>query len=434
MRFLATADIHIGRRPARVSREVAAAHSAARVWERVVDVAIEEGVAAVLVSGDLVDADIRFFEAVGALEAGLNRLAHAGIELYAVAGNHDSETLPGLADSLNHPALHLLGRGGAWERVEIENDTGETAQIFGWSFPGAYVETSALSDFPSRQVHTDMPSLGLLHADVDVAASHYHPVKTTELRSTSLDAWLVGHVHVALGCSDKTNPRVLRLGSPQGLDPGPGEQGVHGPWLIDIDASGHVSFEQTAVSGVQYESVPVDLSGVTDTAALQSRLAAELRDHVEALTRRNPLLETVVCRLHLNGTPALDTREIRKQCAALTETGLDCSRVRVIVDSTRLDLQPPVDLAEYRDEPGVLGVLAQLVDDIEHEHTPSDLQKGLLAQLAKLDNAPVFMPLSDSVADESGAHGDPKEEARELLLTQSRQLLYALIEQRRGEP
>lgn len=434
MRFLATADIHIGRRPARVARDVAAAHSCARVWGRIVDTAIEEGVAAVLVSGDLVDADNRFFEALGALQSGLDRLEEAGIRLYAIAGNHDWETLPGLADSLNHPALQLLGRGGSWEDVVIDNGAGERVQLFGWSFPSVNVTASALVDFPSRRLHSDMPSLGLLHADVDALASGYHPVTTAQLRGIPIDAWLVGHVHAALGGSSGGIPRILRLGSPQGLDPGPGEQGIHGPWVIDIDTSGGVNFSQIPVSGVQYESLVVDVSAANDTTTLQTILSGEIRDQVEAFARHNCQLETLVCRLVLHGTPELDTGEIRKQCAALQETGLECSRVRVLVDDISLDLRPPVDLDEYRDEPGMLGVLAQLLDDIERDRVPSDLQERLLRQLAKLDNAPVFAPLAGDSADESGLYSAPEEEVRDLLLAQSRRLLYALVEQRRGEP
>lgn len=434
MRFLATADIHIGRRPARVARDVAAAHSCARVWDRVVDAAIEERVAAVLVSGDLVDADNRFFEAIGALQTGLDRLAEAGIHLYAIAGNHDWETLPGLVDSLSHPALQVLGRDGAWEDVVIANGAGEKVQLFGWSFPSANVTASALADFPLHRVHSDTPSLGLLHADIDVLASGYHPVTTAQLRAIPIDAWLVGHVHAALGHASYATPRILRLGSPQGLDPGSGEQGVHGPWLIDFVTPGIFDITQIPVAGVQYESVAVDVSAVRDTTALQSILSGELRDRVKALVRCNPQLETVVCRLTLHGTPGLATGEIRKQCDALKETGLECSRVRVLIDDISLDLRPPVDLDEYRDEPGVLGVLAQLVDDIERNRVPADLQEGLLRQLTKLDNAPVFAPLAGYGSDESGLYQVPAEEARDLLLVQSRRLLYALVEQRRGEP
>ncbi|MFV2069114.1 MAG: hypothetical protein ACC645_19270, partial [Pirellulales bacterium] len=62
IRILATADIHIGRRPTRLANpDDAHRFSAARMWEAIVERALEEKVDLVALAGDIVDHDNRFF-------------------------------------------------------------------------------------------------------------------------------------------------------------------------------------------------------------------------------------------------------------------------------------------------------------------------------------------------------------------------------------
>jgi hypothetical protein len=51
------------------------------MWQAIVERAIQEQVDLITLSGDIVDHDNRFFEATGPLEAGLTKLAAAGIQL-----------------------------------------------------------------------------------------------------------------------------------------------------------------------------------------------------------------------------------------------------------------------------------------------------------------------------------------------------------------
>ena len=136
VRILATADIHIGRCPTRVpDPEDARRFSCARMWHEIVERAIQEKVDLVTLSGDIIDHDNRFFEATGPLEAGLVKLAAAGIHTYAVAGNHDFDVLPRIVDAVGTDHFHLLGRDGRWEQTEFIRDGQPLLRIHGWSFP-----------------------------------------------------------------------------------------------------------------------------------------------------------------------------------------------------------------------------------------------------------------------------------------------------------
>jgi exonuclease SbcC len=110
-----------------------------------------------------------------------------------VAGNHDVQVLPRLADSV--PGFGLLGRGGRWEVVELRSRDGGQIRVAGWSFPAAQVRTSPLADGLSVAGPGTGLLVGLLHCDRDVAGSPYAPVRSAELEAAPVDAWLLGHIH-----------------------------------------------------------------------------------------------------------------------------------------------------------------------------------------------------------------------------------------------
>lgn len=110
---LCVADIHIGRRPSRLpDRFDPADFSPRTIWANLAESAVTQGVDAVVVAGDLVDQENRYAEAFGAVESVATRLAEAGIPLIAVAGNHDADVLPDLAEQSSICSCSVgMGRG-----------------------------------------------------------------------------------------------------------------------------------------------------------------------------------------------------------------------------------------------------------------------------------------------------------------------------------
>jgi hypothetical protein len=81
IRILATADLHLGKTSADVSGHFAATK---HTWETIVNWAIAYAVDVVALCGDIVDRDNRYFEAVGPLQDGLEKLGKNGIEVFMV--------------------------------------------------------------------------------------------------------------------------------------------------------------------------------------------------------------------------------------------------------------------------------------------------------------------------------------------------------------
>ena len=67
MKILATADLHLGKQSSNVSRELRES-SVTFTWNRIVKYAVEEQVDALLLAGDVVDRDNRFFGAPGRVD------------------------------------------------------------------------------------------------------------------------------------------------------------------------------------------------------------------------------------------------------------------------------------------------------------------------------------------------------------------------------
>ena len=87
MRFLHTADWHLGRS----FRQASLVEDQAHVLNQLVDLAIHERVDAVAIAGDVYDRAVPPADAVALLDDVLARLVlGAGIRVVLIAGNHDS--------------------------------------------------------------------------------------------------------------------------------------------------------------------------------------------------------------------------------------------------------------------------------------------------------------------------------------------------------
>lgn len=275
MLLVLTADLHLGRASARLPEHASLRdHSAAAAWHRTCRLAVARKADAVLVAGDVFDHDLRYFEAAGAWEGGLRRLAEAGIPVIAVSGNHDHASFPAWVEArgAEFPGFHALGLAGHWETATIAG-----LRLAGWSFPRASstVPRSMLDQLPSLPGGSG-PSVGLVHADIGATTSTYHPVSRTELRAARLSLWVTGHVHVPWHENPGPgHPALVNPGSPQALDPG--ETGPHGVVLAEWRDE-RWDLEPVPLSSVRYDAVTWTIgetfSDPVDEAAARAALDA----------------------------------------------------------------------------------------------------------------------------------------------------------------
>ena len=372
MKLLAVGDLHLGRVPSALPEALsgdARALGPETAWQRCADQAIEADVEAVLLAGDVVDRSRDFFAGYAALKAGVERLIAHDIQVIAVAGNHDTEVLPRLADAVT--GLRLLGRGGEWQLHALSQ-----AMILGWSFPSQYVLQSPLESLPN--LPTDQAVIGLLHCDRDQTGSHYAPVTSMALSAAPVAAWLLGHVHkpdFSTGSSDDSRP-IGYLGSVSALRAS--ETGVHGPWLLDVE-DGRIQSRQIGLAPLAFDAIDLDVSELEQADALSSRLLDAARAGVERRMLNDALPDALGLRIRLIGktNPGLQLQPVIDDVLRSTDVWSE-SGCALFFDRIVLDTRPQIDLIEQARQTDAIGLLAR--DLLILEGPDSDERKQLIRQ------------------------------------------------------
>lgn len=378
IKLLAVGDMHLGRQPSRLPQEIAGEgrrYGPAEAWSRSVDRAIESGVHIVALAGDLVEQDDDYFEAYRDLRAGVERLAAEGIQVIGVTGNHDVKVLPRLAEEL--PDFCLLGAGGEWQSRHFGAGD-ERLTIHGWSFPQRRVTESPLAGHAFER--GEGLNLGLLHCDRDQRDSHYAPVTSGELRAAGLDGWLLGHIHRpdALAAD---NPFGY-LGSISGLHPG--EHGIRGPWLIEIEHGRIAAFEQWPLAPIQWQRIDLDLAGIESPEEADGRLLQQVRELEEELqTRQLPPL-ALGLRVRLTGRTrhggAVADRLLKETNVATTH------HLHTFIEKITVATRPEADLEQLAESrrgkyPGLLAqqllLLDRPADDDQRRTLIENARRGL---------------------------------------------------------
>lgn len=106
MKFLHTADLHIGKK----IFELSMIEDQKYILSQIYDIACRESVDAVLIAGDVYDRAVPSTEAVELLDDFLTRLQAAGIPVIVISGNHDSPERVSFADAiLEKQGIYIAG-------------------------------------------------------------------------------------------------------------------------------------------------------------------------------------------------------------------------------------------------------------------------------------------------------------------------------------
>lgn len=385
VKILATADLHLGRRPSRLPESLRSAFrelGPGGVWRRIVDAALEAEVDAVVLAGDVVEHENDFFEAYRELYQGVQRLSTAGVQVYAVVGNHDVHVLPRLAGQIE--GLRLLGRGGEWEAVSL-HAKGESVTLWGWSFPRPRVTYSPLAG--QRLERGEGPNIGVLHCERGFGSSPYAPVSQAELAAAEIDCWLLGHVHSPddLAADDSYGGyQGGYLGSPVGTDPG--EPGAHGPWLVTIHGGRIERLEQWPLAPLRWERLQLDLGGLEQAEQARVRLLEQVRELDRRLGSGPP--QALGLRVTLAGQSDRGGEVLglfgQEACDHLHSGS---AGTHYFIERMLLATRPYLDLTELAadsDPPGLLArqllLLERAQDDPQRQELLSEARRRLQAQ------------------------------------------------------
>lgn len=265
IKILHTADVHLDSplkslalRDEELRSRVQTATRAA--FSRIVDTALAEEAAALLIAGDLFDGAERSARTAAFLTAELDRLRARGIRVFYIKGNHDAENP--ISGELEMPDnVHVFdGRGG---KAQLADDI----WIHGVSFAGRQAMDSLLPKYPAPVAGA--VNIGMLHTSLSGARGHdpYAPCSVSDLKAQGYDYWALGHVHRRQVHSE--SPWIVMPGTPQGRHIG--EAGPKSASLVTIGQQ--IEVEEVPTSIIEFIQLELPVAADGDD---------ELRDLIRA--------------------------------------------------------------------------------------------------------------------------------------------------------
>jgi len=399
--FLHAADIHLDS-PLRGLEGYADApvaqlrQATRRAFENLIDLAIEEQVAFILLSGDLYDGDWKDYNTGLFFIDRISRLRKENIRVFLASGNHDaaSQITKGLPLPDN---VHLFSTKQP-ETVTIEP--------LGVAVHGQGYHTRALAENIARNYPQALPhylNIGLLHTSLTGRPGHepYAPCTLDDLKARGYDYWALGHIHQREEVS--RSPWIVFPGNIQGRHIH--EAGAKGATLVRVDEGRIATVEHRDLDVLRWSLCQVDL---TDCATMDIAIDA-VRQAMET-QQANAEGRPLAIRLQLVGKSPLHA-ELHRDSATLTEEfrGLAAGLGEMWLEKVRFATQRPVALAADLGEETPMADLIRAIDSLDFEPTAlmelvpeiGELQKKLPPELLHEGGlVPASIPEASEVREE----------------------------------
>jgi len=374
-KFIHAADIHLDSPLLRLERYDGAPveelrQATRRALENLVELAISEGVAFVLIAGDLYDGDWKDYNTGLHFISLMAKLREAGITVFIVTGNHDAANR--MTKTLRLPeGTHQLptNKPGTLQIDDLD------VAIHGQGFSRKVVKKDLSKGYPAAV--SGCFNIGLLHTCATGREGHepYAPCTIDGLRSKGYDYWALGHVHQCEVLNE--DPLIVFPGNIQGRHIR--ETGPKGCMLVNVDDKGRANVDFRPLDVVRWERCHVDASGVESGYDVVDRVSGQL----EGLIHQSDGLPLIIrveatgpCKAHTEITADPDRwiNEVRS-------VALDSSGGQIWIEKVKFHTTLPSDAGPGSVSEDPMAEILQVVDEIRND--PAKLQ-ALSASLEDL--------------------------------------------------
>ncbi|MFP4428574.1 MAG: exonuclease SbcCD subunit D [Desulfovermiculus sp.] len=374
-----------------------------RALDNLVDLALSEQAAFVLLAGDVFDGPWKDFHTALFFAQRMGRLREAGIRVFMASGNHDAMSTIGKNMSLPDN-VHVVST----KRPEPIHLPDFETVICGQGYSRRDEREDLAAEFPLAEPH--MFHIGLLHTSLTGRPGHepYAPTSTDILASKGYDYWALGHVHQREIVTQE--PWIVFPGAIQGRHIR--EQGPKGCTVVRVREGQVEEVQHRDLDVLRWHLGRVDLNGCENQEQVWTAVRQALESAQDAGDGR-----PVAVRLILGGQTPMHTwlhdqkQQIEEECRTRA-AGLG----DVWVEKVRMSTEPEIDSGEYIDPESPLHGLLQTIKELCHSSSCTgqlpELEDMLSRLPPELKSGPEAFDLSDKAVMEH-----IQEEVKDLLLS-----------------
>jgi DNA repair protein SbcD/Mre11 len=409
VKLLHAADIHLDSPLKGLERHEGSPHqllrsATRRAFDNLVELALEEEVALLLIAGDLYDGDWKDYNTGLYFASRMGRLERAGIHVCLVSGNHDAASR--LTKAMPLPGNVTVFSSRQAETLRLDH---LAIAVHGRSYPTRAVTENLVADFPGRV--EGYCNIGLLHTSLTGRPGHevYAPCRIDDLLAKGYDYWALGHIHRREIVAER--PWIVFSGNLQGRQVR--EEGAKGATLVLVEDGAVVEVQHRSLDVVRWHLCPLDLGECRGVEEVYDLARMEMVRRIDESEGR-----MLALRLILSGATAAHG-ELHRRSFQVTEElrGLAASLHGVWLEEVRFATRPhdnrPFSVAA--DSP-----LAGLLRTVEEVVTGEEIL-ALVPELALLRSK-----LPAEVVSDEELLAAPGENQRQLL-AEVRELLLAKL-------
>ena len=375
MKFIHAADIHLDSALHGLERYEGAPveeirSATRRAFDNLIELAIDEQVAFVLLVGDLYDGDWKDYNTGLYFAERMGRLRDASIRAFIVAGNHDAASQ--ITKHLRLPDNVTLFSNKKPEQVVLDD--------LGVSICGQGFATRAVTDDISQgypQGDPQLLNIGLLHTCLDGKPGHepYAPCTVDGLRSKGYQYWALGHVHKREEVSQ--DPWIVFPGNIQGRHIR--EIGPKGCTLVTVNAGEIVAVEHRDLDVMRWSICELDVSAAETVDDIYEQVREGLQLALDAAEGRPVAVRLVLygaCSAHLK-LHAERERWIQEYRALATGLG----GAGIWLEKISIKTRPVVSTDEVLERDDALSGLLRAIHDMDLDSSALD---GLADEMSML--------------------------------------------------
>ena len=340
-----------------------------RAFENLIQLAIDEEVAFLVIAGDVYDGDWKDYSTGLFFRRQMARLNDKGIRVFLIAGNHDAASV--ISKKLALPEnVHVFSTRSA-ESKEVD---GLPLVIHGRGFPHRAVPENIAIDYPDA--FSGKFNLGLLHTSLTGRPGHdtYAPCSEADLRGKGYGYWALGHIHQPEIISEE--PWIVYAGNCQGRHAR--ETGARGCRLVTVNDSLEVDgVDWHPLDVLRWQVLEVDLGGVEKMSDVLQRIRESIFGAVEEAEGR-----LVAARLVFTGATLLHGnlhRDLAHLQAEVLGLAQDFGVESVWVEKIKLKTAPVYDLDQMAERDALTKIVLETLkgSSEEFEALPDDVAEML---------------------------------------------------------